>query len=154
MEIVKNFTFTYDEFKDDLSYPEDLPYGRTVVFTSINFEVVLMNWKPGEESSIHHHLNSFGVVYPLTDGGYNYNVGPDYKIINRTTLKVGELVGIPKRIYHNIENSTDDYSVTLHFYAPPLKGMKELKGNRAMWKIFKANVVVGWIPAEEKEKLR
>jgi cysteine dioxygenase len=79
INILKNFTFTFEELKDDLLFPEDLPYGRNVIFRSDNFEAILMNWKPCQGSYIHDHGNSFGVVYVITDGGNNVAYGPDYK---------------------------------------------------------------------------
>ncbi|NVO01400.1 MAG: hypothetical protein HXX09_01725, partial [Bacteroidetes bacterium] len=52
-DLVKNFEFSIEEFKDTLEFPEDLPYGRTLVFQSPNFEAILMNWKPQKGSNIH-----------------------------------------------------------------------------------------------------
>lgn len=148
--ILKDFIFSMDELKGDLLYPEDLPYGRNVIFRSENFEAILMNWKPKQSSYIHDHGNSFGVVYVLTDGGNNVAYDSDYHHIATIPLMTGDFVEVPKGIYHRIENPTDIHSVTLHFYAPPLNGMKVIDTKDVKRQFIVSNETGAWEPKKEE----
>lgn len=150
ISILKNFQFTLDELREELLYPEDLPYGRNVIFHSENFEAILMNWKPGKSSYIHNHGNSFGVVYVLTDGGNNVAYDTHYNYLATTPLCKGEHVEVPKGIYHRIENPTEEYSVTLHFYAPPLSGMKVIDDKDVKRQFIVTDSAGAWEPRDEE----
>lgn len=148
--ILEKFSFEMEEYTADLLYPEELPYGRNVIFRSENFEIILMNWKPGKCSYIHDHGNSYGVVYVLTDGGNNVAYDADYKHIATIPLFKGQFVQVPKGIYHKIENPTADFSVTLHFYAPPLNGMKVIDEKDTNRQFIVTNETGAWEPKENE----
>lgn len=148
--ILKKIIFTMDELREDLLYPENLPYGRNVIFRSENFEAILMNWKPGQSSYIHDHGNSFGVVYVLTDGGNNVAYDENYNYLGTIPLNPGAFVEVPKGIYHRIENPTSEYSVTLHFYAPPLQGMKVIDQKDTKRQFIVKNESGAWEPGQDE----
>jgi len=124
LPLIKKFDFTLEEFTQYLLYPSDLPYGRCMVYQSPNFEVILMNWKPRKSSNIHDHGNSFGCVYILSGDVNNVAYDKNIQKIGTYKLTKGNYVEVPKGIFHQIENLNDDFSVSLHFYAPPIVGMK------------------------------
>lgn len=150
INILKNFNFSLEELQDDLLYPEDLPYGRNVIFRSDNFEAILMNWKPRQSSYIHDHGNSFGVVYVITDGGNNVAYDVDYSYIATIPLSQGQFVEVPRGIFHRIENPTEDYSVTLHFYAPPLNGMKVIDTGDVKRQFIVSSETGAWEPKDDE----
>lgn len=123
-KILINFTFTHDEIKEHLLFPEDLPYGRKCIYRTPNFEVIVMNWKPGRSSNIHDHGESFGCVYAVSGDAWNVLYDNDLNYIGKVLLQNNSIAEVPRGIFHQIENNSDDYAVSLHFYAPPLKGMK------------------------------
>jgi cysteine dioxygenase len=122
--IIEKFTFNLDEISEHLLYPENLPYGRKCAFRSANFEVIVMNWKPMQGSNIHDHGESFGCVYSVTGKANNVLYNENLEQIDCISLINNTIAEVPKGIFHVIENYNDDYAVSLHFYAPPLQGMK------------------------------
>jgi predicted metal-dependent enzyme (double-stranded beta helix superfamily) len=125
-EVLQKFSFNVEDFKDDLLYPETNPYGRSLLYQSPNFEALLMNWKPKNESNIHSHGESYGCVIVLKGQVINNYYDDNTKIKQISIHAPGDYTEVPVGIYHQIKNNTNDYSVTLHFYTPPLKDMKVL----------------------------
>jgi len=123
------YTFNLDDYKNDLIYPEDLPYGRKILFQSKNFEAILMNWKPGNESNIHNHGESFGCVFVLKGIVINNLFDEHTKIKNIFLFQPGDISEVNKGIFHQIKNTTKEYAVTMHFYAPPIKNMTVIDKN-------------------------
>lgn len=121
---IQQFTFNMDDYTKHLLFPEDLPYGRNLLYQSSNFEAILMNWKPKNESNLHDHGNSYGCVVVLNGDIENVTVDDDNKVVEISKCTKGALAEVPKGIYHQIKNTTDDFAVTLHFYAPPINGMR------------------------------
>lgn len=122
--LLEGFSFGLEELREHLVYPENLPYGRKCVFRSPRFEAIVMNWKPGQCSNIHDHGTSFGCVYAVSGKARNILFTADFEEVGRVPLIHHAIAEVPKGIFHLIENEGDDYAVTLHFYAPPLSGMK------------------------------
>ncbi len=122
--ILEMFSFSKDELTEHLLYPEDLPYGRKCIYRSGNFEVIVMNWKPRRESNIHDHGDSFGCVYSISGNAKNVLFNEKLENIGSVQLINQTIAEVPKGIFHKIENDSDDFSVSLHFYSPPMSGMK------------------------------
>jgi len=122
--ILEKFSFSKDELTDHLLYPEDLPYGRKCIYRSENFEVIVMSWKPRQESNIHDHGDSFGCVYSISGNANNILFNENLENIGIIPLINHTIAEVPKGIFHKIENESDDFSVSLHFYSPPMSGMK------------------------------
>jgi cysteine dioxygenase len=122
--ILEQFNFNVTEISEHLVYPENLPYGRKCAFRSPNFEVIVMNWKPLQSSNIHDHGNSFGCVYSISGKANNVLYSKNLEQLGSIPLINNAIAEVPKGIFHVIENNTDEYAVSLHFYAPPLEGMK------------------------------
>jgi len=122
--ILEKFSFNLSEIGDHLVYPENLPYGRKCAFRSENFEVIVMNWKPMQSSNIHDHGNSFGCVYSVSGKANNLLYNEKLEQIDSIPLINNAVAEVPKGNFHVIENNHNEYAVSLHFYAPPLQGMK------------------------------
>jgi cysteine dioxygenase len=121
---LKNLSFNINDLREDLLFPEDLPYGRTLLYQSSNFEAILMNWKPKNESNIHDHGPSYGCVFMVDGEVLNIIVNDQNKEVEVIKCTKGTISEVPQGIYHQIKNTTDNFAVTLHFYAPPIVGMK------------------------------
>ena len=122
--IILPFIFTFKEIQEYLIFPEDLPYGRNCVFRSENFDVIIMNWKPFKRSNIHDHGASFGCVYSVSGKANNLLFDGELNHISTIPLINNAIAEVPQGIFHVIENNCDEYAVSIHFYAPPLKGMR------------------------------
>lgn len=148
--ILYGFEFNIEEMTEHLVNPEGLPYGRKCVFQSPNFEVVVMNWKPFEKSNIHDHANSFGCVYSVTGKANNVLYNENLEEISCIPLKVNTIAEVPKGIFHCIENINDAYAVSLHFYAPPMIGMKVIDKTDNTKCYFVKNECGAWNPRPEE----
>lgn len=122
--IIEKYKFNVEEMAEHLLYPENFPYGRKCAFRSDNFEVIVMNWKPLQSSNIHDHGNSFGCVYSVTGKANNVLYNENLDQLECIPLVNNTIAEVPKGNYHVIENKNEDYAVSLHFYAPPMNGMK------------------------------
>jgi cysteine dioxygenase len=147
--ILEQFTFDVEELKEHLLYPEDLPYGRKCAFRSRNFEVIVMNWKPMQSSNIHDHGNSFGCVYSVSGNANNVLYNDNLEQIGCIPLINNTIAEVPKGIFHAIENNNDEFAVSLHFYAPPICGMKVIDSSDKTKSYFVKNEVGAWDPKPE-----
>lgn len=148
--ILEQFTFNAEEMAEHLLYPENLPYGRKCAFRSKNFEVIVMNWKPGKCSNIHNHGNSFGCVYSVTGNANNVMCDENLEKIAIIPLINNTIAEVPKGIFHVIENISDEYAISLHFYAPPMCGMKVIDSENKTKSYFVKNEVGAWDPKPEE----
>ena len=148
--IIKKFTFSKEEMSEHLLYRDDLPYGRKCVFQSSNFEVVVMNWKPFEQSNIHDHANSFGCVYSVSGKADNVLYNENLEEIVSIPLVNTTIAEVPKGIFHAIKNNNENYAVSLHFYAPPMMGMKVIDKKDRTKSYFVKNECGAWNPEPEE----
>jgi cysteine dioxygenase len=147
--LVKNFEFHIGEFDEAIEFPEDLPYGRTLLYQSTNFEVILMNWKPKNGSNIHDHGNSFGSVYVLSGDVNNIAYDPELNKIGTFKQSKGDYIDVPKGIFHQLQNLNDTYSASLHFYAPPIQGMKVFDASDIQKSYIVKSESGAWNPSEK-----
>lgn len=148
--IIEKYHFDVEEMAEHLLYPEDLPYGRKCAFRSDNFEVIVMNWKPMQSSNIHDHGNSFGCVYSVTGRANNVLYNENLEQIGCIPLINNSIAEVPKGIYHVIENKNEDYAVSLHFYAPPMYGMKVIDSQDKSRAYFVKSDIGAWNPEPEE----
>lgn len=144
--ILQHFDFATDDMTEHLLYPEELPYGRKCAYRSSNFEVIVMNWKPGKSSNIHDHGDSFGCVYSVSGAADNVLYDTNLEKLGAVSLVNHTIAEVPQGIYHAIENNSETYAVSLHFYVPPMNGMKVIdKEDRTKSYIVK-NECGAWNP--------
>jgi cysteine dioxygenase len=109
--------------------PGQLPYGRNMLVQNEDIEVVVIHL-PGEKSTpIHDHGGSIGcahviegslldVSYALDEHGYPLPV-------KESEAKAGELLEETAGQIHRLINPNKERMISLHAYAPPLKGSKK-----------------------------
>ncbi len=149
-KIIQQFAFDSSDVEEHLLYPEHLPYGRKCAYRSDNFEVIVMNWKPMESSNIHNHGNSFGCVYSVTGSANNILYDDNLEQINCIPLVNNTIAEVPKGIYHAIQNSKNEYAVSIHFYAPPMVGMNVIDKENKEKSYFVKNECGAWNPTPEE----
>jgi cysteine dioxygenase len=147
--IIEKYNFDAEEMAEHLLYPENLPYGRKCAFRSDNFEVIVMNWKPMQSSNIHDHGNSFGCVYSVNGKANNVLYNENLVQIECISLVNNTIAEVPKGNYHVIENLNDDYAVSLHFYSPPMYGMKVIDSQDNSIAYFVKSDNGAWDPQPE-----
>ena len=148
--LLKNFSFEMEEIKPFLLFPENLPYGRNCIFESENFEVVVMNWKPEESSNIHDHGQSFGCVFAISGNAINILFNDKLEKLDSIPLVNKEIAEVPKGIYHQISNPDKEFAVSLHFYAPPMSGMRVIDKENLDKSYLVKNNCGAWNPSSEE----
>lgn len=131
-DLVRRLKVTDDWIQDHISFRDDT-YARNLVILTPRFEMLLLCWKPGQNSRIHDHMDSFSVVkvirgtltnhlYERTDDGKREDYC-DLKKIRSDLVGPGEYAPLDLGGVHMMENdpSSGENMVTLHFYAEPLR---------------------------------
>jgi len=104
-------------------------YARNLVCRTGAFELLVLCWHPGHESTIHDHagsLNAIGVYRgELTSrvfipaGGGPVGTGPA-ELVSEDRVRGGGWTGVDRTGIHQLANTAAHDLVTVHLYAPPL----------------------------------
>jgi len=104
-------------------------YARNLVCRTPTFELLVLCWHPGHESTIHDHAGSLnaigvhrGVLTSRTFSPAGSKAGRGPVVLDGTQLvSPGDgLVGVDRGGVHQLANTSDGDLVTVHVYAPPL----------------------------------
>ncbi|HZU96079.1 MAG TPA: cysteine dioxygenase family protein [Planctomycetota bacterium] len=131
-DLVRKLEVKEDWISDHVNFRDDT-YARNLVALTPRFEMLVLCWKPGQNSRIHDHMESFSVVkvirgtltnhlYERLDDGRR----PEYCDVRETRADVlgpGEYAPLDWGGIHMMENDprSGENLVTLHFYAEPLR---------------------------------
>ena len=104
-------------------------YTRNLVCRSAEFELLVLCWKPGHESTIHDHAGSLNAIRvyrgELTSrvfvppAGSPVGAGPVDQIAEEHVRESG-WTGVDRDGIHQLANTSSENLVTVHVYAPPL----------------------------------
>jgi quercetin dioxygenase-like cupin family protein len=98
-------------------------YGRTVLYSDDNVDVVLIEWPPGVRSPAHDHGISHGMIRILEGSVYCDNFSKKTKkFISRLVGRKGDMLFETPDIVHIMGNqSQTKRALAIHIYTPPLK---------------------------------
>ncbi len=104
-------------------------YARNLVCRTPAFELLVLCWRQGHESTIHDHAGSLNAISvhggELTSrifvpaAGRPAGTGP-VELLAEERVRPGGWTGVDRHGIHQLANTTDDDLVTVHVYAPPL----------------------------------
>jgi cysteine dioxygenase len=105
-----------------------MSYGRNVVYRSNDVEAIVIHLPAGARTSIHNHGDSIGcaqvvegrlsnVVYRAKGFGMACETG-------KIDVRTGSFFAAPHGQIHQLRNDGEERAVSLHLYAPPLRGMR------------------------------
>ena len=96
-------------------------YARNLVCRTPSFELLVLCWRPGHESTIHDHAGSLNAIR-VYRGELASRVFVPAAGTGPVELLAEERVrtGVNRGGIHQIANTTDEDLVTVHVYAPPL----------------------------------
>jgi cysteine dioxygenase len=108
--------------------PNRLPYGRNVLFSNDDYEVIVINLPGNRATAIHDHGDSIGcafivqgelqnITYTLDSNGY-----PLQK--DEFRFQAGQMLESPSGLIHEMRNPRKEAMVSLHVYSPPLQDIK------------------------------
>ena len=105
-------------------------YARNLACRTPFFELLVLCWRPGQESTIHDHggaLNAIRVFSgELTSrtfrrtGGASSSAGPVAQDDEDRVRAGGRMIGLDRGGIHQLANTSADDLVTIHVYAPAL----------------------------------
>jgi cysteine dioxygenase len=104
-------------------------YTRNLVCRSADFELLVLCWKPGHESTIHDHAGSLNAIRvyrgELTSRVFTPTASaPDgagpVDLVAEERVQERGWTGVDRGGIHQLANTSDEHLVTVHVYAPPL----------------------------------
>ena len=122
-----------DDLLDGHTHFVDEAYARNLVCRTQSFELIVMCWRPGHESTIHDHAGSLSAITVhrgrLTSrifvpaAGVPIGSGP-VRLEHTDLVARGQgWTGVDRTGIHQLANTTDEDLVTVHCYSPPLKAL-------------------------------
>jgi len=118
-----------DELVESCACFADDMYARNLVCRTPAFELLVLCWKSGHESTIHDHAGSLNAISvyrgELTSrifvpaAGRPAGTGP-VELLVEERVRPGGWTGVDRDGIHQLVNTADDDLVTVHVYAPPL----------------------------------
>jgi len=122
-----------DELVDDrIAFAGD-SYARNLVCRTPLFELLVLCWRPGQQSTIHDHAGSLNAIRvhagELTSRRFSRTSGAEsgdgpVALDDEERVRAGtHLVGLDRGGIHQLANASGDDLVTVHIYAPPLIGL-------------------------------
>mgnify|MGYP003624166039 FL=1 len=123
--ILKSMNLPITEFRKYATWSETC-YTRNCIEENENFELILICWEKGQKTAIHDHGGEECWVY-FVEGGFREHVYKESKkgelnVVKTSNSKSG---GVAYMIdfmgFHNLENTSNKRSMSLHLYAKPIK---------------------------------
>lgn len=115
-DVLKNIRFDYSEI-EHLCFWDPDNYSKITIEKNGNYELALICWEKGQQSSIHNHNNdeawSYVVKGELTEEVFEDGQEVDAKVLKRR--KISTLVHNPNKM-HRFTNSFNGRTVSLHVY--------------------------------------
>ncbi len=122
-EKLQSLDVDVDSLRESIqSAPDD--YCRNILFRNENFELVVIIWRPGQDTPIHDHVGS-DCAFLILDGEstetiYDLNSeGLAFPISSRI-YRPGEVCAADEPDIHRVSNDADSELINMHVYTPPL----------------------------------
>lgn len=129
MDLVHRLRLSDELIESHACFSKD-QYARNLVCRTPDFELLVLCWKPGHESTIHDHVDSLNAIRvyrgeltsrlfrPVT--GQPVGAGP-VEMTGEDQIRAGRSwIGVDRRGIHQLADTSGDDLVTVHVYAPPL----------------------------------
>ena len=105
-------------------------YARNLVCRTPFFELLVLCWRPGQQSTIHDHAGSLNAIRVLSGeltsrtfsrtSGAPAGGGPVEQDDEERVPADAHMVGLDRNGIHQLANTSSDDLVTVHVYAPAL----------------------------------
>jgi cysteine dioxygenase len=129
MHLAGRLSLSGDLVGNRIAFARDT-YARNLVCRTPFFELLVLCWRPGQESTIHDHagaLNAISVYSgELTSRtfrrihGSSASTGPVVQDAEERVPADARMVGLDRDGIHQLANTSGDDLVTVHVYAPAL----------------------------------
>ena len=123
--LLQNFDFGLIDFKPYESWSKDR-YTRNCIYKDDQFEILLLCWRPGQQTSIHGHDGEDCWVYmiegEITEVFYTLDVDNYLRKVRSHQILPNQLTFMNDKLgYHKLSSSNHFSSVSLHVYAKPIE---------------------------------
>ena len=105
-------------------------YARNLVCRTPFFELLVLCWRPGQESTIHDHAGALNAIRVFSGeltsrtfsrtSGASSGAGPVAQDGEERVPQDARMVGLDRDGIHQLANTSGDDLVTVHVYAPAL----------------------------------
>jgi len=126
--ILNGFDFSAIDFKLFESWSQK-KYTRNCVYRDANFELILLCWEQGQETSIHGHDGEDCWVY-LLEGEmeevfFTIDNDNDLRKERSQIISPNQMTFMNDKIgFHKLRNSSHGKSISLHLYAEPIENCR------------------------------
>ncbi len=112
-----------DDWKEHVKHSDASPYLKVCAFINEHIEIDVLSWKSARGSKIHDHPSK-GCLLKIMSGYLIENIyvkkNDEIKFVETKQLNTNHIsYKCGDSFLHNIDNPTEDYSVSLHVYSPP-----------------------------------
>jgi cysteine dioxygenase len=148
-----------DELRLVCDEPSVYPYGRKLLYSSADVEVLAMNWAPGRQCAPHDHGASFGWIQIVAgDASHELftldHAGEMPLRWHQGSEPTGRLYFAPVGLIHSMGNPRRDRELlTLHAYSLPISGMRVYDLNRCAACVVSDDCGAWW-PLEDRQRLQ
>ncbi|WP_189702636.1 cysteine dioxygenase [Subsaximicrobium wynnwilliamsii] len=123
--IFNTFDFSEVNFKDFTSW-SDKSYTRNCLYHDSDFELILLCWCEGQETSVHNHDGEDCWVRILKgeieEEFFDFNAEGDLNLLRSQIVTASETTFINDEIaLHRLKNNFEGRSMSLHLYAKPIE---------------------------------
>jgi cysteine dioxygenase len=112
------------EVQDYKTEPVKLPYGRNVIYSTKELEVIIIHIPASAATAIHNHGASVGAACLVQGNIVNSKFLLDtegYPVVHSDDfIKTGDYFTAPKDQIHQLSNPFHEPAVSIHVYSPPL----------------------------------
>ena len=129
MDLTGRLNLSGDLVGNRIAFARDT-YARNLVCRTPHFELLVLCWRPGQESTIHDHGGSLNAIRvfsgELTSRTFGHPQGDEGRpgpVFRESEMRIragGALVGVDRGGIHQLANASGDDLVTVHVYAPAL----------------------------------
>ncbi|MDD9267704.1 cysteine dioxygenase [Paenibacillus sp. GCM10023248] len=121
---LRSLETSFHEIASYKTEPNQLPYGRNVIYRNDDVEVIVIHIPAFSATAIHNHGTSVGAAYLAQGTIVNSKFSLDYAgypvVQADDMIKAGEYFTAPPDQIHQLNNPFHEPTVSLHVYSPPL----------------------------------
>lgn len=152
--VLKKNIIDLKELEKVVEYSTSHPYGRKILLSEPNLELLLTGWEPSNEVIPHDHGKSDGVVLICKGKAKHkiYSFQEKLELVSQEEVSEGNLLSAPAGAIHSMGNPTSERMFALHIYSPSIQFMNLYESppiNRILTVSGKSGA---WLP-ESKEDL-
>jgi len=129
-QMLKYTRVQVEDFEPEMSWDDNF-YTRNTVASGKWFEILVLCWKPGQQSLIHNHGGCSCAVKVLKGAitETHYHGANKEGFVHKTYSLIhpkGSTMATKDTSIHMLENASEKECVTLHIYSPPLDANMEV----------------------------